>query len=132
MDKVNINGVELEVNFGDADFVERFEDASAEMLKRNDEIKADKTLRATQGMRELCKCVNEYFDTIFGEGTAEELFHGNNDVMDHIEAVDKLDEAQGKLRTRMNNLTNKYQQKNRANINRQNKAQFNQFIGGKA
>ncbi|MFR7668509.1 MAG: DUF6673 family protein [Mediterraneibacter faecis] len=60
-------------------------------------------------MRYQCACVNEYFDKLFGAGTAEKVFHKNNNLgirMEGFAQVNCIDLEQAK--TFMDDLSAKY------------------------
>lgn len=112
------NGVSLEVNFADADFVEVFEDANKAVLDGIEQIKGNSKGKGNAAlMREQCALINDMFDTIFGEGTAEMLFGGKNDVIDHFEAFGALVDMASEPNRKVNDITNKYLQKNNAQRN---------------
>ena len=70
---IEINGVTLQADFMDADFMEKFEPA---VNKMREEINAGK---AMQGMtvakyKAMNQTIETFFDTVFGEGTACSIF----------------------------------------------------------
>ena len=73
---MNINNVELEADFLDADFMERYEAAAAEMQTRANSAREIKWVRSSDAMKEICAYINEFFDSVFGTGTAEKIFGG--------------------------------------------------------
>ena len=61
---MNINNVELEADFLDADFMERYEVSAAEMQKRANAAKERKWARSSDAMKEICAYINEFFDAV--------------------------------------------------------------------
>jgi len=75
---------------------------------------------AAEGYLEQCATVDTYFDDIFGPGTAEKVFQGSeHNIMVHLKAVEELtDWAQGEKK-KLNDFTNKYTQRQNAQLQRE-------------
>ena len=83
---INVLGVELELDILDADVFEVYEAAVNEVSRKvteNDELEGQKT---SQKLRFQCTTIKEFFDEVFGPGTADRLFHGKNNIKDCIDA----------------------------------------------
>ena len=100
---MNINNVELEADFLDADFMERYEVSAAEMQKRANAAKERKWARSSDAMKEICAYINEFFDAVFGAGTAEKIFGGKNNVGEHFDAFEAIVAERSRVDARMNN-----------------------------
>lgn len=74
----NWNGVDLEVNMGDVDFVEKYEKAFVKMEESENNLK--KIGFNSAFLKGYCNMFLDLFDDIFGEGTSEKLFEGKMDV----------------------------------------------------
>ena len=116
---MNINNVELEADFLDADFMERYEAAAAEMQTRANSAREIKWVRSSDAMKEICAYINEFFDSVFGTGTAEKIFGGKNNVGEHFDAFEVIVEERNKVDARMNNTRNRYLQMQQGFQNRQ-------------
>ena len=116
---MNINNVELEADFLDADFMERYEAAAAEMQERANAAKERKWARSSDAMKEICAYINEFFDAVFGAGTAEKIFGGRNNVGDHFDAFEVIVAERSKVDASMNNTRNRYLQMQQGFQNRQ-------------
>ena len=83
MSKITVLGVELEYDFFDADLLEKYE---AENLHLNEEFsKLDyDSMSNADALRAQCQIVNNFFDHVFGAGTADTLFHGKCNIKDHL------------------------------------------------
>lgn len=83
---IEINGVTLQADFMDADFMERFEPAVYEL---RDQINASKTMQGSVAAKykAMNKTIEDAFNKIFGDGTADSIFQGSKNVMVHLEAV---------------------------------------------
>ena len=108
MSKVTINGVDLELNLMDADVVEKFEDLNKGIVKKIQDPNAYEGLSTADGMRYQCACVNEYFDELFGAGTAEKVFHKNNNLGIRMEGFAQVTALSGEAKSFMDALSAKY------------------------
>lgn len=89
MTTFKINDVELELDMADADIAEKAESAINTVQKASQE-KLQKVKSYTETIRATCGLVNGCFDTIFGSGTAEKLFHGKQNMLAAIDAFAAL------------------------------------------
>lgn len=107
---IEINGVTLQADFMDADFIERFEPAVYEMREG---INESKTMQGDVAAKYkvLNHAIEDGFDKIFGDGTAGRIFQGSKNVMVHMEAMSKIVEAQNAEKKQFNDFSNKYTQR---------------------
>ena len=108
MSKLTINGVDLVLDLMDADVVEKFEDLNKEIVKKIQDPEAYDGLSTADGMRYQCRCVDEYFDALFGIGTAEKVFHKNNNLGIRMEGFAQVNALSGETKTFMDDLATKY------------------------
>ena len=87
-----INDVKLEGDLMDADFMEKFEQSMIKMRDTAQAKKRENFPTAAANYRAQCEVVNVCFDEIFGAGTADRLFHGKMNVMEHLKAIEKVSE----------------------------------------
>lgn len=127
-----INGVTLQGDFMDADFVGPYEGAAKKMQATAAASRGKQYASTAEGYLEQCKTVDEYFDDIFGPGTAAKVFQGSeHNIMVHLKAVETLTNwAQGEKK-KLNDFTNKYTQRQNAQIQRQQMQQFVSNKGGR-
>lgn len=111
-----INDVKLEGDLMDADFMEKFEQS---MIKMRENFPT-----AAANYRAQCEVVNVCFDEIFGAGTADRLFHGKMNVMEHLKAIEKVSEWAASERKTLNDFTNRYTQRQQAATRQMQTAQF--------
>jgi len=90
MGKIVINNVELELELLDADVMEVYEDTINNVAVKVKDPTAYKGKSNADAMRYQCRCVEEAFDTIFGEGTAAKVFPKNNNLRVRMEAFNVL------------------------------------------
>ena len=119
-----INNVKLEGDLMDADFMEKFETAMVKMRDSALEAKRQSFPTAAANYRAQCEVVNTCFDEIFGAGTAVKLFGGKMNVMDHLKAIEKVSEWAAGERKVLNDLTNRYTQRQQNAVRNMQTAQF--------
>ena len=119
-----INNVKLEGDLMDADFMEKFEMAMVKMRDSALEAKRQSFPTAAANYRAQCEVVNTCFDEIFGAGTAVKLFGGKMNVMDHLMAIEKVSEWAAGERKALNDLTNRYTQRQQNAVHNMQTAQF--------
>lgn len=107
-----INGVELELNIFEANQAEAFEKANVKVLE--EKSKADSIPGLSDKVKFFCDIVYDFFDDVFGEGTAEQVFEGRLDMLECLEAYTdvieyskggnkKADELLGRLQKQSSN-----------------------------
>ena len=85
MSTFTIRGKELEYDFFDADDLERYQEANTRAGKEFGKLNLN-AMSSADALRAQCSIINTFFDTVFGKGTAAELFGGKNNIKDHMEA----------------------------------------------
>lgn len=81
-----INGFELQVDLYDADFAEHYEKA-LELIRKPS---LDKDAKLSDCIRHECQKVCDFFDELFGAGTANTIFKGKvnlNTALDYADLV---------------------------------------------
>lgn len=119
-----INNVKLEGDLMNADFMEKFETAMVKMRDSALEAKRQSFPTAAANYRAQCEVVNTCFDEIFGAGTAVKLFGGKMNVMDHLMAIEKVSEWAAGERKALNDLTNRYTQRQQNAVRNMQTVQF--------
>ena len=72
------NDVELDVDMGDADFQEKYEDAVTKMGETEKELQ--KVGKLSEITRSYCDMFYKFFDNVFGPKTGERLFEGKHNT----------------------------------------------------
>lgn len=119
-----INGVTLQGDFMDADFVGPFEEATKKMQEKAVVCQRKQYNSTAEGYIEQCNVIDEYFDDIFGSGTAAEIFMGaEHNIMVHLTAVEELTNWALAEKKKLNDFTNKYTQRQNAQLQRERSQQ---------
>ena len=85
-----INGVELDIDFTDADFIEKIENGSKEVYQKAEELKQLKQLSLAEGIRQECKILKDFLDYVLGDGTSEKLFKGKDSLKQCLQAFEDI------------------------------------------
>lgn len=89
---MKINGVELDIDFTDADILERIEKGSKEVYDKAEELKTS-TISPAEGIRQECKILKDFLDYVVGEGTSEKLFKGKDSLQQCLNAYEDIVKA---------------------------------------
>lgn len=117
MSMLKICGQELELDLFDADTMEIYEKSLNKVVERSKEAAKHTELSNAEGIRETCGIVKDFFDEVFGDGTAEKLFKGKNNLAICMDAFGIVSSEAGKMKGQVNAITNKY------NLNRAQRRQ---------
>lgn len=86
--KVEINGVPLEIDMADVDFIERYETAFERMAA--EEAKLPKNGKNSSIAKAYVAMFYNLFDNIFGEGAGERIFNGKRNINMCVEVYDRF------------------------------------------
>ena len=86
-----INGIEFDIDFTDADLIEKIDIKSKEVYKEAEELeKKKKDISPAEGIRQECKIVKDFLDYVFGDGTSEKLFGNKNSLMECLKVYEDI------------------------------------------
>ena len=94
MSQWKFNDFETDIDFTDADFMEKFEDSYQKMVEESE--KAPK------------KVFNDFYDRLFGNGTSGKMFLGKNSMDMRVKAANSLFDLRNSEQSRYNSMVNKY------------------------
>ncbi len=117
---MKILDVELEYDFLDADLLEKYEKENQKLADTIKDPQKYEGLSTADSIRVQCKIVDEFFDALFGKGTADQLFHGKAHIGHHMEAFGQMAEAAKNSSQDFARIEEKYS-KNRAERRSENK-----------
>lgn len=103
-----INGVKFDIDFTDADFIEKIENASKNVFKEAEELKQNKELSLAEGIRQECKILKNFLDYVLGDGTSEKLFKGKDSLNQCLEAFEDIINAKQNAMNNFQTKINKY------------------------
>ena len=103
-----INGVKFEVDFTDADFIEKIENGSKKIFEEAEILKQTKELSLAEGIRQECKILKNFLDYVLGDGTSEQLFNGKDSLEQCLKAFEDIIEAKQNAMNNFEKKINKY------------------------
>lgn len=109
MSQWKFNDFETDVDFTDADFIERIEEAQE--LLRKDVSELPKAGKNSELIRAQNACYENFFDRIFGQGASAEMFRtaSLSERLDAAESLKAFETRQeDSFRDRMNGYTVKH------------------------
>lgn len=124
---IKVKGHEFDGDFYDVDFMERYEASTRALQIKTQAVQSEKYPTTADGYRALIRIVDEFFDAVFGDGSAALIFEGQRgNVREHLEAVDELNGQAAEQKKGLNDITNRYTQRQAARAKPQTQVvQFN-------
>ena len=104
---MKINGVEFDIDFTDADVLEKIESGSKNVYKKAEELKTAVTTPA-EGIRQECRLLKDFLDYVLGDGTSEKLFGNRNSLRECLKAFEDIIEAKETQYKEFQNKVSKY------------------------
>ena len=105
----NVLSTELDLNLLDADTLEKFDILTEKISKDIADKNRYEGLSKADGMRVQIKLIDEFLDNLFGEGTAEKVFEGNNsDLARRLDAFAAVMQASQNTAGTIQGITAKY------------------------
>ncbi len=105
---MNILGVELEFDFFDADNLEVYERENAKVAEDIKEPMQYEGKNTADVLRIQCRIVDNFFDALFGAGTAQKIFKGKANIRDHMKAFGIMAKGAMDARAELNEIEDKY------------------------
>jgi hypothetical protein len=104
-----INGVEFEIDFTDADLIERIDKKVKEVEDQGKELeKSKKNITPAEGIRQECKIVKDFFDYVLGDGASKKIFGDKNSLRDCLQAFEDLINERDRQLNNFKKVVNKY------------------------
>lgn len=106
MSQWKFNDFETDIDFTDADFMEKFEDAYEVLEKDFNDI--PKVGKVSERIRAQCGAYDKFFASVFGTESIRKMFLGKKSVEMRIEACNSLYDLRVKEDKRHKEILNKY------------------------
>jgi hypothetical protein len=102
-----INDVSFDIDFTDADFIEKIETGSKKVYEETEKLKnIDYTL--AEGIRQECKILKEFLDYVLGDGTSEKLFGKKDSLHLCLKAFEDIIKKKEEQVKSINELAKRY------------------------
>lgn len=106
MSQWKFNDFEIDIDFTDADFMERFEDCYDKMIKESERV--PKVGKVSEITRAQCRVFDNFYDRLFGDGSSAAMFLGKNSMDMRVNAANSLFNFRNSEQSRYNSMVNKY------------------------
>ena len=104
---MTINGVNRDIDFTDADLLEKIEEGSKKVYDETEKIR-NVNLKLAEGIRQECKILKDFIDYVFGEGTSKEWFGEKDSLHLILQAFTDVINERDKQMNSINELASKY------------------------
>lgn len=121
---MNILNKEIDFDFYDADDMERLEKGLEKVQVIKEDTNPD-NMSASELLRKECEIIDDFFDEVFGNGIAKEIFGEKKNLVMRIKAFEEVGKEKIKAQQELTSVTERYQP-----INRENR-RHNQFQKGR-
>lgn len=121
---MKLKDIEVEFSFTDADCIERLEKASKRVKEETEKYKKQE-MDLSKAIRKECEIINNFLDEVFGEGIAEKVFKGKNDLQEHMELFTDIMNAKIEMTKATQNLYDNLEYKAKYMPNRETRRHNN-------
>ena len=104
---MTINGVNRDIDFTDADLLEKIEEGSKKVYNETEKIR-NVNLKLAEGIRQECKILKDFIDYVFGEGTSKEWFGEKDSLHLILQAFTDIINERDKQMKVIDELASKY------------------------
>ena len=105
--KFKIKGEEFEIDFLDADEMERIE-AAIQTLESKNKPESYEGMTQSQLIRKQCSTIFTFFDEVFGEGAHKRIFKGKCNLRDAIGAFEDFVQAKNGSAAELKEIGDRY------------------------
>ena len=126
---MKLGNIEVDFSFTDADDLERFENGAKKVKELSSQYEK-KELSMSEAIKEDCKIIDDFFDEVFGEGTANKIFEGKKDLKEHIEMFSDIVNEKVKQTKDFKDMYDSLEYKSKYMPNRETR-RYNKFKGRK-
>lgn len=106
MSQWKFNNFETDIDFTDADFMEKFEDCYEKMVKESEKV--PKVGKISEITRAQCKVFDDFYDRLFGGGASKAMFLGKSSMDMRVKAANSLFDFRNSEQSRYSSMVNKY------------------------
>ena len=121
---MKLKDIEVEFSFTDADCIERLEKASKRVKEETEKYKKQE-MDLSKAIRKECEIINNFVNEVFGEGIAEKIFKGKNDLQEHMELFTDIMNAKIEMTKATQNLYDNLEYKAKYMPNRETRRHNN-------
>lgn len=115
---MKLGNIEVNFSYTDADDIARLEKGIELVKNKTVEFKSQE-IKLSDAIRNECKVIEEFFDSVFGEGISKKIFKGKMDLKEHSELFIEVAEEKIKQTKGMQNIYNNLEYKSKYMPNRE-------------
>ena len=127
---MKLKDIDVNFSFTNADDLERLEKA-AKKVQEKAETGEKEELSLSESIRKECQIINDFLDETFGEGIAQKLFKGKNDLQEHMEIFTDIMNAKIEMTKTTQNLYDTLENKAKYMPNRETRRYNNRYNKGR-
>ena len=106
---MTINGVELNIDFTDADTIEKIDKGNKEVQDKTKELEKNiENISPAEGIRQECKILKEFLDYVLGDGTSKEIFGEKNSLRECLKTFEDIINERNRQFDNLQNVVDKY------------------------
>ena len=107
---INLNGIEFEIDFTDADTIEKIEKGIEINDKKINDIESNlnENTSLAEGVKQACKILKDFLDDVLGEGSSEKLFGSKNSLSLCIKVYQDLINERNRQYENMQKIIDEY------------------------
>lgn len=106
---ITINGIEINIDFTDADIIEKIDQAGEKVRKKIEELeKNKKDITPAEGIRQECEILKEFLDYVIEDGISKKIFGDRNSLKECLQAFEDITEEKNKQYEDIQIAYNKY------------------------
>ena len=106
---MTINGVEFNIDFTDADIIEKIDEGNEKVKDKIKELEENKeNISPAEGIRQECKILKEFLDYVLGSGTSEKIFGEKNSLRESLKAFEDIINERNKQFDNLQSVIDKY------------------------
>lgn len=122
---MKLKNIDVNFSFTNADDIEKLE-KGIELVKNKTIEYKNKEMSLSEAIRNECKVIEEFFDSVFGKGISEKLFEGRMNLQEHSELFIEIANEKVRQTQEMQNLYNNLEYKTKYMPNREQR-RYNKF-----
>ena len=127
---MKLKDIDVNFSFTNADDLERLEKATKK-VEEEAEAGEKEELSLPESIRKECQIINDFLDETFGEGIAQKLFKGKNDLQEHMEIFTDIMNAKIEMTKATQNLYDTLENKAKYMPSRETRRYNNRYNKGR-
>ncbi len=104
-----LNGIDIDFDFTDGDNWEKYEKAQKKIVDEAERLKKEvKEKPLSESIKEECKVLDEFIDSVFGEGLSKKIFNKPHSLGERTRIYGQIVEEAGKQKDQYQSFIDEY------------------------